>query len=89
MPSSYISQIKCLERLSLIAIQVSTTSVQNSKRTHVKNVDIVDIRAYFRILYLRAARHFNLLLREEIWGHESASDLFAATLSQNWFKFIN
>ena len=89
MPSSYISQIKCLERLSLIAIQVSTTSVQNSKRTHVKNVDIVDIRAYFRILYLRAARRFNLLLREETWGHESASDLFAATLSQNWFKFIN
>ena len=89
MPSSYISQIKCLERLSLIAIQVSTTSVQNSKRTHVKNVDIVDIRAYFRILYLRAARRFNLLLREEIWGHESANDLFAATLSQNWFKFIN
>ena len=89
MPSSYISQIKCLERLSLIVIQVSTTSVQNSKRTHMKNVDIVDIRAYFRILYLRAARRFNLLLREEIWGHESANDLFAATLSQNWFKFIN
>ena len=55
----------------------------------MKNVDIVDIRAYFGILYLQAALRDNLLSREEIWGHESANNLSAATLSQNRFKFIS
>ena len=66
-------------------MQVSNTYL----RTHMKKVEFVDIRTYSGILYLRAALRVNLLSWEEIWGPESASDLFAATLSQNQFKFIN
>ena len=52
-------------------------------------MDIVDISAYFGILYLRVALCVNLLSREEIWDHESGNDLFAGTFSQNRFKFTN
>ena len=44
---------------------------KDNKRTHIKNVDIVNLRAYFGILCLQAAPCINVLLREEIWGHES------------------
>lgn len=55
----------------------------------MKNVDIVDRRAYFRVLYLRAALCANLWFSEKIRGQELANNLFAANFTQNWFNFIN
>ena len=39
-------------------------------------------------MYLRAAFRVNLLNRSTIWNHESAHDIFSATMSEKCFEFI-
>ena len=60
----------------------------SDKYRHFKLVDRIDMKAFIGILYLRAAFRLNLLDREMIWNHESAHDIFGATMSVNQFKFI-
>ena len=60
----------------------------SDKYPHFKLVDQIDMKAFIGILYLRAAFRLNLLDREIIWNHESAHDIFGATMSVNQFKFI-
>ena len=55
---------------------------------HFLKVDKMDISAFIGLLYLRAAFRLNLQETLEIWNHESAHDIFAATMSYNWFQFI-
>ena len=60
----------------------------SDKYPHFKLVDQIDMKAFIGILYLRAAFRLNLLEREIIWNHESAHDIFGATMPVNRFKFI-
>ena len=60
----------------------------SDKYPHFKLVDRIDMKAFIGILYLRAAFRLNLLDREIIWNHESAHDMFGATMSVKRFKFI-
>ena len=61
---------------------------KDNKRLHMKIVDETDIKAYLGILFARAALRLNLMSMEEIWNHESANDIFSATMSVNRFQFI-
>ena len=64
--------------------------LENSdKYLFYKTVDVVDIRAYFGILYIRSSLKVNLMDRETIWHHVSANDMFEATMSLNRFVFIS
>ena len=60
----------------------------SDKNPHFKLIDWIDMKAFIGILYLPAAFRLNLLDREIIWNHQSAHDIFGATMSVNWFKFI-
>ena len=60
----------------------------SDKYPHFKLVDQIDMEAFIGIFYLRAAFRLNLLDRDIIWNHESAHDIFGATMSVNRFKFI-
>ena len=60
----------------------------SDKYPHFKLVDRIDMKTFIEILYLRAAFQLNLLNREIICNHESAHDIFGATMSVNRFKFI-
>ena len=51
-------------------------------------VDFDEIKAYFGILYLRAALKQYLLNSYSIWYHESSYSIFPATMSLNRFSFI-
>ena len=62
--------------------------VDSDKYPHFKLVDRIDMKAFSRILYLRAAFRLNLLDGEIIWNHESAHYIFGTTMSVNRFKFI-
>ena len=55
----------------------------SNKYPHFKLVDWIDMKAFIRILSLRAAFRLNLLEQEIIWNHESAHDIFGATMSVN------
>ena len=59
-----------------------------NKYSHFKLVDRIDMKVLIGILYLQAAFRLNLSDREIIWNHESAHDIFGATMSVNRFKFI-
>ena len=56
-----------------------------NKYPFYKTVDVVDICAYFGILYIRSSLKVNLMDRETTWHHESANDMFEATMSLNRF----
>ena len=47
-----------------------------------------NIRAYIGLMYFRAAFRVNLLNRSAIWNHESAHDIFSATVSEKRFESI-
>lgn len=51
-------------------------------------VDLDEIKAYFGILYLRAALKQNLRNSYLIWYHESSCSIFPATMRLNRFSFI-
>ena len=61
---------------------------ESDKYPHFRKVDKMDISAFIGLLYLRAAFRLNLQETLEIWNHESAHDIFAATMSYNRFQFI-
>ena len=71
----------CLKSLNIFLMD-------SDRYPHFKFVDRIDMKSFIRILYLRAAFRLNLLDREIIWDHESAHDIFGATMSVNRFKFI-
>ena len=54
----------------------------------IRKVDKMDISAFIGLLHLRAAFRLNLQETFEIWNHESAHDIFAATMSYSRFHFI-
>ena len=60
----------------------------SNKYPHVKLVDEVDIEAFIGIMYLRSAFGLNLFEKIVIWNHESAHDIFAATMSVCRLNFI-
>ena len=51
--------------------------------------DSIEIKAFFGILYVRAALKVNMLSTKTIWYHESSNDLFAVTMSMDRFNFLS
>ena len=66
----------------------SAVLAKSNKYTYLRVVDSDGIRAYIGIMYLRAAFRVNLFNRSSIWNHESAHDIFSATMSEKRFEFI-
>ena len=48
----------------------------------------MEMHAYFGLMYLRGVFKLNIFSRKEIWHHETAQDIFAATMSVNRFAFL-
>ena len=61
----------------------------NDKCSYCTITDSIEIKAFFGILYVRAALKVNVLSTKTIWYHESSNDLFAVTMSMNRFSFLS
>ena len=48
----------------------------SDKYSFYKKVDLIDIKAFFRLLYLCARLKLNMFDRETIWHHEMANNFF-------------
>ena len=57
------------------------------KNKHCKLLDMVKLKAFFRLLHLRASLKSNLSLADVMWYHKSSKDLFATTMSMKCFQF--
>ena len=60
----------------------------SDKYSFYKNVDLIYIKAFLGLLYLRARLKLNMFDRETIWHHETANNFFEATMSLKRFIFI-
>ena len=67
----------------------SAVLAKSDEYTYFRVVDSDNIRAYIGVMYLRAAFRVNLSNRSTIWNHESAHDIFSATMSEKRFELIS
>ena len=61
---------------------------ESSKYTHVKETDLIELKALIGLFYLTAALQLNIVKTREIFFHGSSHQLFAATMSYNRFAFL-
>ena len=61
----------------------------STKYTHFRLVDLMDIRTFLGILYLKAALTVNLMSTSTIWHHASSNNFFSTTISYSRLKFIS
>ena len=69
-------------------IERNEDKIDFKKHTHVKRVDVMEMRAFIGILYLRAAMKMNIRSTEEMFLHESSPDIFQATMSYKRYYFL-
>lgn len=60
----------------------------SDKYTHCNFIDLIELKAFIGLLYLRGALKQNLFNANFIWYHESANDIFSATMTLKRFQFI-
>ena len=60
----------------------------SDKYSFYKKVDLIDIKAFLGLLYLRARLKLNMFDRGTLWHHETANNFFEAMISLNCFIFI-
>ena len=61
----------------------------NDKYSYCAITDSIEIKAFFGLLYIRAALNVNVPGTETIWYHQFSNDLFVATMSMNRFSFLS
>ena len=86
IPDSLIDSV-----LKLTNNRISTFHKQFPELAQVaanRLIDLDELKAYFGILYLRAALKQNLRDSYSIWYHESSCSIFPVTMSLNRFSFI-
>ena len=60
-----------------------------NKTTFCGLTSLVEVRAWFGLLYIRGALQLNLRLVDDVWYHETANNLFSATMSRKRFTLLS
>ena len=60
----------------------------SEKYSFYKKVNLIDIKSFLGLLYLRVRLKLNMFGRETIWHHETGNDVFEAAMSVNRFVFV-
>ena len=74
--------------LFLSILGVAQTILGNSKKTQYGLTSLMELRAWFGLLYLRGALQLNLRDTDDVWYHETACNIFAATMQRKRFSFL-
>ena len=61
---------------------------ENDKKTQYGLTSLLEIKAWFGLLYIRSALKLNTTDVNNVWYHESSNDIFAATMQQKRFTFL-
>ena len=78
-----------LESFHLFREHFRIILASNDKHSYCAITDSIQVKAFFRLLYIRATLKVNMLSKKTIWYHESSNDLFASTMSMNRFSFLS
>ena len=60
----------------------------SDKYSFYKKVDLIDIKSFLGLLYLRVRLKLNMFGRKTIWHHETENEVFEAAMSLNHFVFV-
>ena len=69
-------------------ISDNSDKINKEKDTHVRALDMMELKAIIGLMYLRGAMHRNLSDIMDAFTHESAPDIFQATMSYRRYRFI-
>ena len=69
-------------------ISDNSDKIDKEKDTHVRALDMMELKAIIGLMYLRGAMHRNLSDIMDVFTHESAPDIFQATMSYRRYRFI-
>ena len=58
------------------------------KDTYLKNTDVIEIRAFIGLLYIRGATKKNLMVVQNMFMHKSSPEIFQACMSYRRFNFL-
>ena len=61
---------------------------ETDKKNHYKLTSLTEMKAWFGLLYLRAALKLNKTDTDIVWYHESSTDIFSATMQRKRFTFL-
>ena len=78
------TNIKITQLFALLGDKIS----ENEKKTHYGLTSLLEIKAWFGLLYLREALKLNGLHVDSVWYHESSNDIFSATMQRKRFTFL-
>ena len=78
-----------LESFHLFREHFRIILASNDKHSYCAITDSIQVKGFFRLLYIRATLKVNMLSKKTIWYHESSNDLFASTMSMNRFSFLS
>ena len=69
-------------------ISDNSDKINKEKDIHVRALDMMELKAIIGLMYLRGAMHRNLSDIMDVFTHESAPDIFQATMSYRHYRFI-
>ena len=58
------------------------------KKTYCKLTSLIEMKAWFELLYLRSALKLNMTDTDIVCYHESSNDIFSPTIQRNRFTFL-
>ena len=61
---------------------------ETDKKNHYKLTSLAEMRAWFGLLYFRAALKLNTTDTDIVWYHESSNDMFSVPVQQKRFTFL-
>ena len=61
---------------------------ETHKKNHYKLASLAEMKAWFGLLYLRAALKLNTTDTDIVWYHESSNDMFSVHVQQKRFTFL-
>ena len=75
-------------RISEFRERFQETLQSSTKYTYCKTTDLIEIKAFIGLLYLRGAINFNTTDVNIVFSHEATHKVFSATMAKNRFKFL-
>ena len=77
------------KRIEQVRSQLDATTLNNSKYSHLKLTDVMELRAYYGVTYARGLQHDNMTDQRKLWGESSyGHPIYSGCLSVNRYSFL-
>ena len=78
------TNVKITKIFALLGDQLT----EKDKNTQYRLTSLLEVKAWFGLLYIRGALKLNGMHVDSVWYHESSHDLFSSTMQRKRFTFL-